>query len=390
MNADATVKEETPPTARPGQISIEARVSDLVRLGIIAVFAYFSAQLIAPFALIAIWAGILTVALYPLFDLLRRILGGRRILAATVLVLACLFVIIGPVALVATNFAETLQSLVAGAGGFALPQAPERLKELPLFGNQLYSAWNQAASNLAAAIVTFQAPLREVGAMIVAKLASIGGGILSFIASIILCGVLLTVAPRLTLAIQILANRIAGDRGVGFAKLAGTTVRNVSRGVIGVAFLQTLLCGLVFIIFDVPARGVLTFAVFILCIIQIGPGLILVPAIIWAWFSWPIGVSAAFTIVAVPVMLMDNILKPILMSRGLSTPMPVILIGVIGGTISHGLLGLFLGPVVLSVFYDLLLAWVWPTSPAVAVGSDQPKQGNALQGIPGAGEPPRT
>ncbi|KQV64408.1 hypothetical protein ASC90_16065 [Rhizobium sp. Root1220] len=112
-----------------------------------------------------------------------------------------------------------------------------------------------------------------------------------------------------------------------------------------------------------------------------GPGLILVPAIIWAWFSWPVGVSFAFTIVAVPVMLMDNILKPLLMSRGLSTPMSVILIGVIGGTISHGLIGLFLGPIVLSVFYDLLLAWAWPLPPSVPIdGGGQMDKSREVQG----------
>lgn len=369
MNIDTPRKNETTTAAPSGQISIEARASDLVRLGIIAVFAYWSVQLIAPFALIVAWAGILTVALYPIFDFLRRFLGS--ILAAITLVCACLFVIIGPLALVAVNFADTLQSALAGAGGFTLPPAPERLKEWPLVGNQLHAAWNQAASNLAAAVVTFQEPLRELGGKIAARLASIGGGILSFIASIILCGVLLPVTPRLTSGIQMLASRIAGERGVGFATLASTTVRNVSRGVIGVAFLQTLLCGLLFIAFDIPARGALTFAVFILCIIQIGPALILAPAIIWAWFSWPIGVSASFTIVAVPAMLLDNFLKPILISRGLSTPMAVILIGVIGGTISYGLIGLFLGPVVLSVFYDLFLAWIRPVQGVLQMEEDQ-------------------
>jgi len=93
---------------------------------------------------------------------------------------------------------------------------------------------------------------------------------------------------------------------------------------------------------------------------QIGPGLVILPLIIWAWFSWPAGLALVFTCVAVPITLVDNVLKPILMSRGLSTPMPVILIGVIGGTLSHGLLGLFLGPVILSVFYELLRAWAWP------------------------------
>jgi predicted PurR-regulated permease PerM len=100
---------------------------------------------------------------------------------------------------------------------------------------------------------------------------------------------------------------------------------------------------------------------------QLGPGLVLVPAIIWGWFTWPTSIAFAFTIVTMPIMIVDNILKPILMARGLSTPMPVILIGVIGGTLSYGLLGLFLGPIVLSVFYELLRAWAWP--PEASTGS---------------------
>jgi predicted PurR-regulated permease PerM len=185
--------------------------------------------------------------------------------------------------------------------------------------------------------------------------------VLSFVASVILSGIFLTMSPRLAATIQVLAGRIGGERGVGFARLAGSTVRNVSRGVIGVALLQTLLCGLCFAFFDIPARGALTFAVFMLCLMQLGPGLVLIPAIIWAWFSWPASMAFAFTVVAIPITVVDNVLKPILMSRGLSTPMPVILIGVIGGTLSHGLLGLFLGPIVLSVFYELLRAWAWPS-----------------------------
>jgi predicted PurR-regulated permease PerM len=110
-----------------------------------------------------------------------------------------------------------------------------------------------------------------------------------------------------------------------------------------------------------PARGALTFLVFMLCVMQLGPGLVLLPAIIWAWFSWSPVTAFVFTCIAVPITLIDNILKPILMSRGLSTPMPIILIGVIGGTLSYGLLGLFLGPIVLSVFYELLRAWAWPS-----------------------------
>ena len=117
-------------------------------------------------------------------------------------------------------------------------------------------------------------------------------------------------------------------------------------------------------VFDVPGRGALVFVVFVLCLMQLGPGPVLVPLIVWAWVYWPVLIASAFSVVGIPIMLIDNILKPLLMARGLTTPMPVILIGVIGGTLSHGLLGLFLGPVILSVFYELLLSWAAPPSSA--------------------------
>ncbi|ACI57305.1 protein of unknown function UPF0118 [Rhizobium leguminosarum bv. trifolii WSM2304] len=349
--------------AGSGQISVEARISDLVRLGIIGLFAYWTIVLIAPFALIVIWSAILAVALFPIFQALCRLLGNRPVIAASIIVVFCLVLIIAPLALVAVNFADTAQALIGKlrVGEFTLPSAPAAIREWPVVGERLHDAWNQIASDLAATIIKFQAPIREVTAVIVTKLASIGGGVLSFVVSIMLSGIFLTRSARLAAAIQVLANRIAGEKGVGFARLAGATVRNVSRGVIGVAFLQTLLCGLCFAFFGVPARGALTFVIFMFCLMQLGPGLVLLPVIIWSWFSWSPAAAFAFTAITVPIMLIDNILKPVLMARGLSTPMPVILIGVIGGTLSHGLLGLFLGPVVLSVFYELLKAWAWPS-----------------------------
>jgi predicted PurR-regulated permease PerM len=360
------VSDTTPQGSSAGQISVEARVSDLVRLGIIGLFAYWTLELIAPFALIVIWSAILAVALFPMFDALSRLIGNRPVISAFVIVVSCLVLIIAPLALVAVNFADAVQALIGKlrTEDFILPAAPAAIKEWPVIGERIHDTWNQIAGDLASTIIKFQAPIREVMGVVVAKLASVGGGVLSFVASILLSGLFLTRATRLAATVQLLANRIGGEKGVGFARLAGSTVRNVSRGVIGVAFLQTLLCGLCFAFFDIPARGALTFAVFMLCLMQLGPGLVLLPMIIWAWFSWPFAVALVFTCLAIPITVVDNVLKPVLMARGLSTPMPVILIGVIGGTLSHGLLGLFLGPVVLSVFYELLRAWAWPAATA--------------------------
>ncbi|MDE1991739.1 MAG: AI-2E family transporter [Rhizobiaceae bacterium] len=379
---DATVQ-----TAEAGQSSTEARVSDLVRLGIIGLFAYWTVLLVAPFALIIVWSAILAVALFPVYQWLSRVLGDRPITAATIIVVATLALIITPLALVTINFIDAAQALIERlhAENFTLSAAPESIRAWPVVGERIFDAWNQVANDLASAIVKFQAPLRELLGIVVARLASIAGGVLSFVASIILSGIFLTMSERLSVMIQVLANRIAGDRGVGFARLAGTTVRNVSRGVIGVAFLQTLLCALCFAFFAVPARGALTFVIFALCVMQIGPGLVLIPVIAWGWYAWPASIAFAFTVICIPILVVDNVLRPILMARGLTTPMVVILIGVIGGTLSYGLLGLFLGPIVLSVFYELLRAWAWPPTPS---GTSHEAQNTVAQQSPTSSEPP--
>jgi len=342
--------------------STDARISDFIRFGVIGLFAYWSFTVVAPFISIIAWAAILAVALFPVFELLRKLVGGRGIVAATLIVVACLVVIIAPLAAIVFSFADATQAFLTGLkeGTIAVPAAPQRIKEWAPFGERIYEAWNYAATNFAAMLKQFQEPIRDMAGVILEKTAAFGSSVLSFIASVLLCGFFLVAKRRLTKAVNVVAMRVGGKRGADFVDLAGMTVRNVSRGVIGIALLQTLLCGLEFVLFDVPARGALTFIVFILCIIQIGPGLVLLPLVVWAWFTWSFSEALLFTLLSVPIAVLDNFLKPILISRGLSTPMPVILLGVIGGAFAHGLVGLFLGPVVLGVFYDLLAAWANP------------------------------
>ena len=194
------------------------------------------------------------------------------------------------------------------------------------------------------------------GGSVLGKIAALSADVLKFVVSVIISGFLFVPGPRLAASARAFAVRLIRHGGAHFVDLAGATIRNVSRGVIGVALLQALLgrrdpdaCG-------VPGAGLIAFAVLILCIIQIGPAPVLVPVMIWAWMT-STALALVLTVLLIPVMLVDNVLKPILMARGLTTPMLVILTGVIGGTITHGLIGLFLGPVVLAVFYDLVVAW---------------------------------
>ncbi|WP_428687871.1 AI-2E family transporter [Roseibium sp.] len=341
--------------------TLDARVIDIaIRLGVLGIFAYFSLQLIAPFVLFLLWAVVLTAALYPVYCWLAARLGGRKTLSAVLVTLVCLAIVIGPVAVLVVSLVETLTGWYHGLadGALKLPELPPKLASLPVVGDKISDLWHLTSSSLELVFTKIAPMLVPAGGRILATLASLSGSVLFFVVSIILSGFLFVPGPKLAMGAKRFADRIIAPRGAEFVDLAGATIRGVSRGVIGVAVIQGLLTGVVLIAFSVPLAGVLTFVALFLCIIQIGPALVIVPTIIWAWSSWDVMPALLFTVLMVPVMLIDNVLKPILMSRGLDVPMLVILIGVLGGTIAYGMIGLFLGPVILAVIYELVIAWV--------------------------------
>ena len=345
---------------RNGQ-SFDAKFTDLViRLTVVGLFAYLSLTLLAPFGIMIIWAVILAVALYPAYAALRKLLGGRGGLAATLITLLGLVIIVAPLGAVTVNVAETTLDLVADFENqtVVVPRPPEAVRDWPVIGERVHAAWSLASSNLEAALKRFGPPLLQAAGAIVGKIAGVGFGMLGFAVSVLIAGFLFVPGPRLADVVKTFARRIAADRGAHFVDLAGATIRNISRGVIGVALLQALLVGLILTLFDVPAAGVIAFVVLIFCIVQVGPVPVLLPVIIWAWTTKDTGPALILTLLLIPIAVIDNVLKPILMARGLSTPMLVILLGVIGGTVSYGLIGLFLGPIVLGIFYELLMAWV--------------------------------
>ena len=167
-------------------------------------------------------------------------------------------------------------------------------------------------------------------------------------------------------AVRSFSRRLASERGEEFVQIAGATIRAVSRGVIGISALQALLAGLGLMVAGVPGTSLITSAVLILGIIQVGPSIVLIPLIIWSWTAMETTTALLFTAYMIPVSLLDNILRPLVMGRGLETPTLIILIGVIGGTISYGITGLFLGPIILAVIWELLVAWIRENDAAVA------------------------
>lgn len=340
---------------------LETWVTDIaIRLFFLGLVAYWSIKLISPFLILAVWAAILTTAIYPIYVWLRARLGGRSRLAALLITALGLGLVLGPAGGLIASMAGTMENFARtmASGSFVLPAPDPAVQDWPLVGKNIYAFWGDMHDDLADVVSRNKDVVVSTGRTMLGIVAGLGIDVLMFAASIVIAGFLYSRGPMLADGCRRFGQRIGGERASGFADLAGATVRNVSRGVIGVSLLQALLAGIGMLVAGVPAAGLIALGALILAIVQIGPALLLVPVTIWVWFEMDTLTAAIFTIYMVPVLTFDNILKPIVMARGLKTPMIVILIGVIGGTLAHGLTGLFLGPVVLAVSYELLMAWV--------------------------------
>ena len=341
--------------------AVDTVVIDLaIRLALIGLLLYWSLLLIGPFVTIVIWGVILAVALYPTFVWLRRLLGQRGGLAAIVITAVFLLIIIGPVSLLGAAMVQNIQSFAGNleAGNVTVPPPNPSVQDWPLVGNSLYEFWSLASENLQTALARIGPELKGMGTTLLGVAAGLGLGLLKFIASVIVAGCLLVPGLRLSSGLTTFAERVAAGRGQPFVLLASATIRNVARGVIGVALLQSLLIGVGLLVAGVPFAGLITIGCLFLGIIQIGPGILVLGTIVWAWTDMGTVGAAVYTVYMIPMLLFDNFLKPIVMSRGLSTPMLVIFIGVIGGTLLHGIIGLFVGPIVLAVAYELAVFWV--------------------------------
>jgi len=356
-------------TARNGAMTLRAfrqtRSGDeiiqlAVRLAVLAFLLYWSFVLVRPFIPMLAWSIVLTVALYPPYDWLANHLGGRPKLAAAIVTAVSLLIIIGPVAWLGVGLIDGLQEFAGqlGAGTLAIPSPPDGVKEWPIIGVQIYGLWDHASTNLGAALRQVAPHLKPLAGPVLAFAGSAGIGTLKFVLSVALSGFLFIYGPSLVEGTRRMQERVVTQRNEDFVALAGLTIRTVSQGVIGVAVLQSLLAGIGLKLAGVPHAGVLAFAVLVLAILQIGSVIVLLPVIIWIWATKEFAVALPLTIYLLVVGLADNILKPMLMGRGLNTPMLVIFIGVLGGMIAHGILGLFVGPIILAVAWQLMMAWI--------------------------------
>jgi predicted PurR-regulated permease PerM len=343
---------------------IASRLLDvLIRAAFIGVLAVLCYVVFAPFLTLMAWALILSITLYPLQRALARRIGGRQGLAATIVVISGCLLIVGPAALLMNSFGSSIHDLVRAVQNNTLeiPAPRQGIEEWPLVGKRIHEVWSKAHTDLPALVESMQPKIGELARKALSIVASIGVGMLQFLASFIVAGILMAYGEAGTRGSRAIFERIAGsERGESFARLSTATIRAVAQGVIGIAFVQAILVGLALLIAHIPWAGVLAAITLVLSVAQVPALIVTLPAIgyIWSSGNYGNGAAIAYTIILLLAGMADNVLKPLMLGRGVDVPMPVVLLGALGGMATGGILGMFVGATLLALGYQIFMSWV--------------------------------
>lgn len=334
----------------------------LIRAGLITVLAITCYEIFQPFLSLMLWGLILGVTLYPLHCRLRERFGRRDGPVATLIVVVALLLLMVPVYLLGVSMVESAHGALdmMKGGSWHIPPPNASVAEWPLVGQPLFQFWQQASVDLTSMVKQLVPHLQGMGMTLLGKLAGVGVGFLLFLAALVVAGIFMAYGESGQRSAVQIATRISGpERGPQIAQLCTATIRAVAQGVVGIAFIQMLLVGVGFVLMGIPGAGLLALVVLLLGIMQLPVLLITLPVIGYVFATE--GVSAAtvvFAIYSFVAGMADNVLKPLLLGRGVDVPMPVVLIGALGGMVSGGIIGLFIGPVLLAVGYMLFWHWV--------------------------------
>jgi len=335
----------------------------MIQIGLITITAVLCYRIFNPFMGLMVWGLILAITLYPLQQGIARRLGGKQGRAATLIVVVGVLLIGAPLVLVSDSLGGQLEGLVAAykSDTLAIPAPSQSVAELPFVGEKVYAFWNAAATNMPEFLAENKTTLEAVSKYIFAGVLSAASGLFLFIGALIVAGIMMAWGQSGSAALQHIMCRISGsEKGTELHSLSAMTVRSVAAGVIGVAFIQALILGVGFIFAGIPGAGFLAAIVLLIGILQLPALVISLPAIAYLWAGGDASVThnTVWTIYMLVGGAADNVLKPLLLGRGVDVPMPVILIGALGGMVSAGIVGLFVGAVLLAVGYQVFMDWV--------------------------------
>jgi predicted PurR-regulated permease PerM len=341
----------------PGEV---ARILLLVIC--IALLLVSSLWILLPFLVAVAWATMIVIATWPILLSVQRSAGGRRWVAVVVMTVLALAIFITPLlAAVSSLFdaAERSPAVLRDLIGRGLGPPPDWVASLPAVGGRIAEKWaTLAAGGPEALVETLRPYARSAAASILALTGGAGAMLLQVLLTIVVAAILYTSGEAAARGVLAFAHRIGGERAEETMQLAAKAVRSVALGVLVTALVQSALAGLGLWVAGVPHPGLFTAIAFVLAVAQLGPLLVLMPAVIWLYSTGHAGWGTALLIWSIPVIALDNVLRPILIRRGVELPMLLIISGVIGGLIAFGVIGLFVGPVVLAASYTLLRAWI--------------------------------
>ena len=330
----------------------------LILAGLIAA----SLWTLSPFISALIWATTIVVATWPLLVHVQKWLGGSRSLAVVLmtLVISAVFVVpFGMAVAVLLDLVVEGVEIVRNVIDRGLPPLPHWLVSIPWLGQALDTEYSDLAAHGPEGVAEFLRPYaRSAASWTVAVTGGAGVVAVHFLLTVVLSAILYVQGEVAAEGVIAFARRIGGDRAEETVRLAASAARGVALGVVVTALVQSLLAGVALWISGVPRAGVLLAITFVLCVAQLGPLFVLVPAVVWLFWSGSVAWGIALTVCTVIIALIDNVLKPLLIRRGVDLPLLLLIAGVIGGLIGFGIVGLFIGPVILAVTYTLLVAWV--------------------------------
>jgi predicted PurR-regulated permease PerM len=343
----------------PTRLDITQTTLSVLFIGLLLLASFW---IISPFLIALLWASIIIVATWPALMKFQALLGGRRGIAVAAMTVSILLIIIVPVTFAITTLVHNANHIslqVRSLESLALPPAPDWLTNIPFAGEQIADRWETLASltpeERAAKLTPYA---RTALQWFASKAGNIGTIILQFVLTTILAAILFAKGETARNGILAFARRLGGHKGEEVVVLAAKAVRGVVLGVVLTALIQATVGGIGLFLAGVPAAAFLTAVMIILCLAQLGPFLVLIPAVIWLYWSGSPGLGTVLLIITIIAGTIDNIVRPILIRNGADLPLLLIFAGVIGGLLAFGVVGLFVGPVILAVTYTLLKEWV--------------------------------
>jgi predicted PurR-regulated permease PerM len=330
-----------------------------IHIGLAILLAIACLLILRPFIPLLVWGAIIAVSAYPGFQKVQLALGGREVWTAILFTVLLLVLLVVPIILLAGTLVEGIQTLTVHfkEGTLFIPPPPASVETWPIVGVPLKNVWALASRDLTEAVRSFAPKIKSIVPGVLSVSAGIGFTVLQFALSIVVAGVLLANAEDAYEVTYSMCNRFFVDRGPEFQQLIGATIRSVTSGILGVALIQSVLAGLGFLVAGLPGAGLWAVIFLVAAVLQAGV-LVLVPAVIYM-FTISSGTKAViFLIWCLIVAVIDNVLKPLLLGRGVGVPIVVVFLGAIGGFVAMGIIGLFVGAIVLSVGYKLVLAWL--------------------------------